>query len=107
VALLAADDFRPGQWLSLTARLDTPPAPSEPGASDLGRSLFFQSIGAVGFAYGRAHAVAPAERRAMRRRAQITLICFALAALAALAFPLLGLAICIACLAVYLRPRPV
>jgi len=54
-----------------------------------------------------AHAVAPAERRAMRRRAQITLICFALAALAALAFPLLGLAICIACLAVYLRPRPV
>lgn len=54
-------DFRPGQWLSLTARLDTPPPPSEPGAADLGRSLFFQSIGAVGFAYGRAHAIVPAR----------------------------------------------
>ena len=53
-------DFRPGQWLSLTARLDTPPPPSEPGASDLGRSLFFQSIGAVGFAYGQAHTIIPA-----------------------------------------------
>ena len=50
-------DFRPGQWLSLTARLDTPPPPSEPGASDLGRTLFFQSIGAVGFVYGRAHVI--------------------------------------------------
>src|SRR4051812_31272848 len=55
VALRSGGDFHPGQWLSLTARLDTPPAPSEPGANDLGRSLFFQSIGAVGFAYGKAH----------------------------------------------------
>lgn len=47
--------LHPGEWLSLTARLDAAPAPSEPGASDLGRSLFFQSIGAVGFAYGRPH----------------------------------------------------
>jgi len=54
-------DFRPGQWLSLTAKLDTPPPPSEPGASDLGRALFFQSIGAVGFAYGRAHAIVAAQ----------------------------------------------
>ena len=60
VALRAGGDFRPGQWLSLTARLDTPPAPSEPGANDLGRSLFFQSIGAVGFAYGKAHEIVPA-----------------------------------------------
>lgn len=60
VALRAGGDFRPGQWLSLTARLDTPPAPSEPGANDLGRSLFFQSIGAVGFAYGKAHRIVPA-----------------------------------------------
>jgi competence protein ComEC len=55
-------DWHPGDWLSLTARLDGLPAPSEPGASDLGRSLFFQSIGAVGFAYGRAHPVPGAER---------------------------------------------
>jgi len=61
VALRAASDFHPGDWLSLTARLDTPPPPSEPGAADLGRSLFFQSIGAVGFAYGRAHAIVPAR----------------------------------------------
>ena len=61
VALRAADDFHPGDWLSLTARLDTPPAPSEPGANDLGRSLFFQSIGAVGFAYGRARIIVPAQ----------------------------------------------
>jgi competence protein ComEC len=61
VAMRAGEDFHPGQWLSLTARLDTPPPPSEPGASDLGRSLFFQSIRAVGFAYGRAHAIAAAD----------------------------------------------
>jgi competence protein ComEC len=61
VALRAGGDFRPGQWLSLTARLDTPPGPSEPGANDLGRSLFFQSIGAVGFAYGEARLIVPAR----------------------------------------------
>ncbi len=60
VALRAQNDFFPDDWLSLTVRLDTPPAPSEPGASDLGRSLFFQSIGAVGFAYGRAHTIVSA-----------------------------------------------
>jgi competence protein ComEC len=45
----------------LTARLDTPPGPSELGANDLGRSLFFQSIGAVGFAYGKARLIVPAR----------------------------------------------
>ncbi|MBW8709124.1 MAG: ComEC/Rec2 family competence protein, partial [Alphaproteobacteria bacterium] len=60
VALRSGGDFRPGEWLSLTARLDTPPPPSEPGANDLGRSLFFQSIGAVGFAYGKARVIVPA-----------------------------------------------
>ena len=54
-------DFRPGDWLSFTARLDTPPGPSEPGANDLGRSLYFQSIGAVGFSYGQPHTVPPAH----------------------------------------------
>ena len=61
IAMRADADFQPGDWLSLTARLDTPPGPSEPGAGDLGRRLYFQSIGAVGFAYGRAHAVPPAH----------------------------------------------
>jgi competence protein ComEC len=53
--------LHPGDWLSLTAQLDPPPPPSEPGANDLGRSLFFQSIGAVGFAYGKARIIIPAE----------------------------------------------
>jgi competence protein ComEC len=48
--------------------LDTPPAPSEPGASDLGRALFFQSIGAVGFAYGRAHLIVPARPPTLSQR---------------------------------------
>jgi competence protein ComEC len=61
-------DFQPGNWLSLTARLDTPPGPSEPGANDLGRSLYFQSIGAVGFAYGRAHVLPPAHPPGPGRR---------------------------------------
>jgi len=61
VALRGDPGFHPGQWLSLTARLDAPPPPAEPGAGDLGRSLFFDSIGAVGFAYGKAHPVPPAR----------------------------------------------
>jgi competence protein ComEC len=71
IALRSGGDFHPGQWLSLTARLDTPPAPSEPGASDLGRSLFFQSIGAVGFAYGRAHAIVAARPPTLFERLSI------------------------------------
>ncbi len=61
VSFRGDENIHPGAWLSLTAKLDTPPAPSEPGGSDLGRSLFFQSIGAVGFAYGRAHLVLAAD----------------------------------------------
>jgi competence protein ComEC len=60
VALRGGADIHSGDWLSLTARLDAPPAPVEPGASDLGRNLYFQSIGAVGFAYGRARRVVAA-----------------------------------------------
>jgi len=67
VGFRGAQEMHPGDWLSLTVRLDTPPAPSEPGASDLGRSLFFQSIGAVGFAYGRAHPVLATQAPAWAR----------------------------------------
>ncbi len=56
--------LRPGDWLSLTARLDSPPAPVSPGANDIGRALYFQSVGAVGFVYGRARVILPAERSA-------------------------------------------
>jgi competence protein ComEC len=73
VALRGDPGFRPGQWLSLTARLDAPPPPSEPGASDLGRSLFFDSIGAVGFAYGKAHPVPPARTPTLWERLELGL----------------------------------
>jgi competence protein ComEC len=52
--------FQPGDWVSLTARLDAPPAPVEPGARDIGRELYFQSIGAVGFGFGRARTIVAA-----------------------------------------------
>ncbi len=66
--VLRGTDFRPGDWLSLTAKLDTPPAPSAPGAADLGRALFFQSIGAVGFAYGRARGIVAAGPPSLSQR---------------------------------------
>jgi competence protein ComEC len=65
---LQGSNFHPGDWLSLTAKLDTPPAPSEPGASDLGRALFFDSIGAVGFGYGRARGIVAARLPDMTQR---------------------------------------
>jgi competence protein ComEC len=68
VALRGQPGIRPGDWLSLTARLDAPPPPVEPGASDLGRSLYFQSIGAVGFAFGRARTIVAAGPPDMRQR---------------------------------------
>jgi uncharacterized membrane protein len=45
-------------------------------------------------------------RTVMRRRSLITLALFASAAVVALWLPIAGLAICIACLIVYLRPEP-
>ncbi len=46
------ENFQAGDGISLTARLLSPPAPSEPGDSDFGRDLYFQRINAVGFSYG-------------------------------------------------------
>jgi uncharacterized membrane protein len=45
-------------------------------------------------------------RKTMRVRAIATLCLFAVAALVALKYPLVGLGICICCLLVYLRPDP-
>jgi competence protein ComEC len=58
---LRSGAFRPGEWLSLTAKMDAAPPPTQPGAADLGRDLFFQSIGAVGFVYGRARIIVAAR----------------------------------------------
>ncbi|TIQ31527.1 MAG: DUF1211 domain-containing protein [Mesorhizobium sp.] len=49
-------------------------------------------------------AIPPNVRKAMRIRSVATLCLFGLAALVALKHPILGLAICCCCLAVYLRP---
>lgn len=45
-------------------------------------------------------------RTALHRRSTVTLFLFGVAALTALVYPLAGLAICIACLALYLKPEP-
>jgi competence protein ComEC len=69
ITVLVAGDFHPGDWLSLTARLDAPAPPAEPGASDFGRHLYFESIGATGFAYGRARPIPPARPPGLWERA--------------------------------------
>ena len=49
--------------------------------------------------------VAPNERRIMRVRSIVTLCTFGAAAIFALKYPLIGLAMCICCLIVYLKPE--
>ena len=50
--------------------------------------------------------VSPRVIRILRIRSIVTLCVFGVAAAIALKFPLVGLALCIACLIVYLRPAP-
>ncbi len=52
-------DIVPGNWIHLRAMLMPPPAPAAPGGYDFGRAAFFDRIGGVGYAYGRASAIAP------------------------------------------------
>jgi uncharacterized membrane protein len=63
--------------------------------------LIWELIGRTG-----ADQVAPKVRRIMHLRSFVTLCLFAIAAVVALKYPLVGLGICIACLIVYLRPDP-
>ncbi len=51
----------PGDWIEMRAVLSPPSAPASPGAFDFQRRAYFQELGAVGFAYGRARLVAPAS----------------------------------------------
>jgi len=53
-----------------------------------------------------ADAVPPRVRQIMRYRSIATLYLFALASAVALKYPVAGLAICVGCLIVYLRPDP-
>ena len=60
VSIRAANDVLvPGNWIHLTAVLMPPPGPAAPGGYDFGRAAFFDRIGAVGYAYGRAKPIAP------------------------------------------------
>jgi uncharacterized membrane protein len=54
----------------------------------------------------RANKISPKVRRIMRIRSIATLCLFAVAAVVALRYPLVGLGICICCLIVYLKPDP-
>jgi competence protein ComEC len=49
----------PGAWISLRAGLRPPPGPALPGGFDFGRALWFQGIGASGFALGAPRVIAP------------------------------------------------
>ncbi|HWA92897.1 MAG TPA: ComEC/Rec2 family competence protein [Rhizomicrobium sp.] len=57
----ASDALVPGNWVHLNAILMPPPGPAAPGGYDFGRAAWFDRVGAVGFAYGRAHAIAPLQ----------------------------------------------
>ena len=69
-------DIEPGQTVRLRARLLPPPEPVEPGGFDYARKVWFERIGATGFAYS-APQVISAEGEGMavwlaRLRARIT-----------------------------------
>ncbi len=55
----ATADLVPGNWIHLAAVLMPPPGPAAPGGYDFGRAAFFDRIGAVGYAYGKARPIAP------------------------------------------------
>lgn len=60
VSIRAANDaLVPGNWIHVTAVLMPPPGPAAPGGYDFGRAAWFDRIGGVGFAYGRAATIAP------------------------------------------------
>lgn len=52
-------DLYPGLRVTLRAILGPPPAPAMPGAYDFERAAFFDRIGGVGFALGKADVLAP------------------------------------------------
>ncbi len=47
------ENFQPGDWVSGRAVITPPPPPSAPGAFDFQRHLYFQGVGATGFALGK------------------------------------------------------
>jgi competence protein ComEC len=56
-----SDALRPGDRVSLKAKLYPVPAQILPGGRDMQRELYFAGIGGVGYSYGAAHRIASAE----------------------------------------------
>lgn len=55
---MAPEGLFPGHWVAMLAVLMPPPEPSSPGGYDFGRWAYYQRIGAVGYAYGKAKPIA-------------------------------------------------
>ena len=64
----ATDILVPGNWVHVTATLMPPPGPAAPGGYDFGRAAYYDRIGAVGYTYGRATAIAPARDETIPER---------------------------------------
>jgi competence protein ComEC len=69
----ASDVLVPGNWVHLNAILMPPPGPAAPGGYDFGRAAYFDRIGGVGFAYGRAQPIAPLHAPGWREQAAIAI----------------------------------
>lgn len=64
--------FNPGQTITINASLSPPPRPVTPGGYDFSRQLYFDRIGAVGFAFsGGAEVVGRGEGAAARLSAAV------------------------------------
>jgi competence protein ComEC len=61
----------PGSYVEVKALLDPPLQPLEPGSYDFARDLFFQGIGASGFARGAIKVIAAPSAEGPLRRADV------------------------------------
>jgi competence protein ComEC len=74
VSIRSANDILvPGNWIHVTASLMPPPGPAAPGGYDFGHTAYYDRIGAVGYTYGRATAVAPERNETIAERIATTI----------------------------------
>jgi len=63
--------LEPGKWVHLTAVLMPPPEPASPGDYDFARAAYYMRLGAVGYAYGKPHTIAPLRASGFGERIDI------------------------------------